>query len=109
MDFTNSYTMDPKVEVETGILKVKEFLKYDSSRPVDSLNRPRLTVHPRCRNTIKALSRWSRDPKTRKPKEEFKDFADCVRYLVMANPEVEILPQWDDADTGQAHYGVGNV
>lgn len=109
MDFTNSYTMDPKVEVETGILKVKEFLKYDSSRPMDSLNRPRLTVHPRCRNTIKALSRWSRDPKTRKPKEEFKDFADCVRYLVMSNPEVEILPQWDDADTGQAHYGVGNV
>ena len=106
IDFIDSYSVgDSTSEVETGILKVKELLRYDKTKPIDSLNRPRLMVAELCTNTIHALERWSRDPKTGKPKEEYKDFADDVRYLAMANPEVTVNRPWV---VGPAHYGVGN-
>lgn len=104
LDFIDSYAMDASVEVETGIMKVKEYLKFDKSKPIDNLNRPKLIVSPTCKNTIAALERWSRDPKTGKPKEDFKDFADCVRYLVMSNPEHEVAKAWPSV--AKPHYGV---
>jgi len=94
MDFADSYNMDPAAEVETGILKVKEYLKLNTDKPIDSLNRPKLIISPHCRNTIAALEKWSRDPKTLKPKDDYKDFADCVRYLCMAEPEHEVNKSW---------------
>lgn len=105
IEFIDSYTSDDKTEIETGILKVKELLRYNKDKPIDSLNRPRLMVADHCTNTIHALERWSRDAKTGKPREEQKDFADCVRYLAMANPEVNVYRPWQE---NPAHYGVGN-
>ena len=88
-NFADSYSIsDVTAEVETGILKMKDALRYDKTKPLDSINRPKLTISANCINTIHALERWSRDPKNGKPKEEYKDFADVVRYLVMSNPEV---------------------
>ena len=95
LEFVDSYSIgDSGSEVETGVMKVKELLRYDKSRPIDSLNRPRLIVSPRCVNTIAALERWSRNPRTGSPQEDFKDFADVVRYLAMADPEVETPSSW---------------
>lgn len=105
LDFLDSYTMDPSVEVETGILKIKEYLKYDPYKKIDSLNHPRLLVSPNCRNTIASLERWSRDPATGKPRQEYKDFSDCVRYLVMAEPRWEPEKKWSNPKL--PHYGVG--
>ena len=105
IEFIDSYTSDDKTEVETGILKVKDLLRYNKAKPVDSLNRPRLIIADHCTNTIHALERWSRDPKTGKPKEEYKDFADDIRYLAMANPELEEYKPWEVVP---AKYGVGN-
>lgn len=106
LDFQDSYSIgDIGAEVETGILKVKDALRYDDKRPVDSLNRPKLMVADHCTNTIHALERWSRDPKTGKPKEEYKDGADDVRYLVMANPEQYKPVDWDIKSLS---YGVNN-
>lgn len=102
--FRDSYQMEE--EVETGILKVKDYLRYDKSKPLDNLNFPRLTVAPKCLNTIKALERWGRDPKTYKPREEYKDFADVVRYLVMDEPKWEAPRDWGNRHI--ARYGVGN-
>lgn len=91
MDFIDSYHVaDEKNEIETGIFKVKEYLRYNKTKPIDSLNRPRIVISPECRNTIASFDRWSRDPDTRKPKEQYKDFADVVRYLLMSNPEHEV-------------------
>jgi len=92
IDFTPSYSTDE--EIETGIAKVKEYLKYDKSKPRDSLNQPRIRISPNCKNLIAALERWSRNPKTGKPQEEYKDFIDCIRYDVMSNPEVEQASKW---------------
>jgi hypothetical protein len=106
IDFQDSYSIaDASSEVETGILKVKDLLRYDKSKPIDNLNRPRLMIADHCLNTIHALERWSRDEKTGKPKENYKDFADCVRYLAMCNPEIEPHRPWEQK---AAHYGVGN-
>jgi len=105
-DFSDSYTMESTSEVETGILKVKDYLRHDVSKPMDSLNRPKLIISPECRNTILAFERWGRNPDTGKPKENYKDFADVVRYLCMADPErIAHSPAYNGR---QPHYGVGN-
>lgn len=105
IDFMDSYTSDDKTEIETGILKVKDLLRYNKDKPIDALNRPRLMIADHCTNTIHALERWRRDPKTGKPMEEYKDHSDCIRYLAMANPELEADRPWEQR---VAHYGVGN-
>lgn len=104
LSFRDSYAMEPSVEVETGIMKVKDFLRYDKTKPMDSFNQPRLIVSPTCRNTIAALERWGRDPKTGKPKEEYKDASDCVRYLAMSNPAWEQDVEWQEPEGPS--YGV---
>lgn len=104
IEFVDSYSAEE--EVETGILKMKEYLRYDKSKPIDALNRPRIRISPKCVNTIAALERWSRDPKTGKPRDEYKDFADLVRYDVMSEPRVETPSNWTPSST--TGYGVNN-
>ena len=106
MEFKDSYRVAEALpEVETGILKVKDYLRYDKTKPLDALNRPRLFISPNCKNTIASMERWSRNPDTGKPTEEFKDHADCVRYLCMDNPEIEVVRGWGDQP--RPHWGVG--
>ena len=102
LDFTDSYQCDE--EIETGILKVKEYLRYDKTKPIDGLNRPKVRISPKCVNLIAALKNWTRDPKTGKPKEDFKDFIDLIRYDLMSNPEVEPPQSWGNGD--KPWYGV---
>lgn len=105
IDFRDSYALGE--EIETGILRIKELLRWDKSKPQDSLNRPRIRISPKCKNLIASLERWGRDPKTGKPLEAYKDFIDVLRYDVMSNPSVEVAQNWPTAPT--AFYGVGNV
>lgn len=95
LDFTASYQATE--EVETGILKVREYLKYNPDRPIDVFNKPKLFINPHCQNTIKAFLRWSRDPKTGKPQDDYKDFMDAVRYLVMDSPEIDVPVPYEPA------------
>ncbi len=85
MDWVDSYRGGE--EVETGILSVKKYLAYDKTRPMDSVNSPRLLISPTCINTIRHMERWARDPKTGRPQEAYKDGADVVRYLCEAEPK----------------------
>jgi hypothetical protein len=103
IEFEDSYAMDE--EVETGIRKVKEYLRLaDPTKELSALNRPRLVIDPRCKNTIASFEKWGRNPMTRKPMEAYKDFADCTRYLLMANPEFEIATSWPTV--ARPYYGV---
>ncbi len=104
LEFRDSYTMDPQTEVEQGILRVKDYLKYDKSKPMDGLNRPKIVIHPRCTNLIAAFERWGRNPRTGKPNEEFKDFMDLVRYDVMSDPAVETAQDWSGGS--KPFYGI---
>lgn len=101
LEFQDSYACEE--EIETGILKVKEYLRYDKSKPIDSLNRPKVRISPKCVNLIASMKMWSRDPKTEKPKEDFKDFADLIRYDLMSNPEIETRQVWSGT---KPYYGV---
>lgn len=104
--FGDSYALAEGVpEVEAGILKVKEYLHYDKTKPVGPLNFPRLEIGNDCPNTIASLERWGRDPETGKPTDDYKDGADCVRYLVCANPEVPVERIW--RKRANPYYGVG--
>lgn len=108
LDFEDSYVMAPDVEVETGILKIKEYLRYDKAKPLDNLNRPRLTISPKCKNVIAALERSSRSPDTGKQNDDgYKDFFDDVRMLVMAEPKYEPSVAW--SHRRGTHYGVNNA
>ena len=107
IEFMNSYQVgDDKPEVQTGILKVLDYLHYDKAKDLDAINRPKLYITANCRNTIESVQKWSRDPKTLKPKDDhYKDFSDCLRYLTMANPAVEVASTWTPQRS--AFYGVG--
>lgn len=104
IDFIDSYHVgDGTSEVETGIYKLKDYLYYDKTKEIDSSNQPKIIISPTCTNTITACEKWLRNPETGKPREEYKDFADLLRYLVMANPMVETDKIWAKPRT--ANYG----
>jgi len=89
IEFTNSYNCEE--EIEQGILKVKAYLDFDKTKPISTINQPKLLIKSRCKNIIRAMERWSRDPETLKPdlRSPYKDHFDVVRYTVMAEPQVE--------------------
>lgn len=95
IDFVPSY--QAAEEMETGIVKVRDYLKYNPDRPIDTLNKPKLFINPHCINTIHSLSKWARDPKTGKVQEGYKDFCDCVRYLCMDSPEIDVPAPYEPA------------
>ena len=95
IDFMPSY--QAAEEMEAGIIKVRDYLQYNPDRPLDIHNKPKLFINPGCQNTIKSFLRWSRDPKTGKVQDSYKDFMDCVRYLIMDHPEVDIPIPYEPA------------
>lgn len=113
IDFMNSYDVgDVDVEVKTGIIRVADYLSYNKTLPIDSINHPRLMIAPNCTNTIESLSKWTWDTKsllgsrTRAKDNHFKDFCDCARYLVMSDPEIKVVRKWPTPRQG--HFGVNN-
>jgi len=94
VDFQPSYNCEE--EIDTGIRKVKDYLKFDKKQPLNAMNLPRLYVKKRCKNVIMSVPKWANkvDPETyiAKPdaKSVYKDFCDDVRYTCMLQPEVYV-------------------
>jgi phage terminase large subunit-like protein len=87
LDFQNSYNSEE--EIKTGIQSIKDYLRFDDSRPIDGLNYPRLMVKERCKNIIRGFERWCRDERGEPERlSPYKDHIDLVRYAVCAKPEV---------------------
>lgn len=80
---------------EAGYNAVHEYLQYDRSRKIDSMNHPRLYFTSSAVKTWQGMKdlMWDeyrfanemRDPKER-IKDYHKDFPDCVRYTVAQRP-----------------------
>ena len=89
IEFQDSYNCENEVEV--GIQKVKDYLRFDDDKPMDSTNFPLLQVKARCRNIVRALERWEREPSTLQPNKlsPYKDHFDVVRYGCMAGLQVD--------------------
>lgn len=85
---------DNETEMDTGIIKVRQYLAYNEKQDVNALNQPKLFIDPKCKNLIKSLSNWARDPNSGKVQDAYKDFCDCLRYLVMEDPKISV--PWPD-------------
>jgi phage terminase large subunit-like protein len=81
-------------ELDAGHKKVREYLKFEETRNGMA---PRMFIFDTCTGFRHAMKRYiwdefsshkeaqKRDPKN-KPREKYKHWPDCVRYLLMANP-----------------------
>lgn len=93
--FINSYT-DDNASVASGHDRVKQYLKYDRKKPIDSVNKPKLYVKSNCKNHLYGFLHYTygdfRDKEKNlqeKPEEKYKDFMDLVRYVVCERPTYE--------------------
>lgn len=84
-------------DIALGHLAVAEKLWYDKTKPLSSTNKPKLFfVRERCPEVVQAIQMYIWDNwrgknkdirgEKEKPQETYKDFMDCLRYLVMSRP-----------------------
>ena len=79
-------------EISSGHMKIREYLAYDKTKPIDDLNRPHIWIMRNCRNVIWSFlhyvySESRRTDKVREtPRESGKDFIDAVRWLCGTSP-----------------------
>ena len=64
-------------EIEQGLQAMNNLLAYDRTKPIDSVNRPRLFVSEKCANFITAMAEYNTEGGLKMP---WKDFIDCARY-----------------------------
>ena len=71
----------PGVEIENGLQLINNLLAYDDTKPIDSLNAPKLYISDRCQNLIFAMQEYTAQGGQ---KENCKDPIDVLRYLCCA-------------------------
>lgn len=72
----------PGVEIENGLQLINNLLSYDDTKPIDSLNAPKLYISDRCSNLIYSMQEYT----ARGGREEAsKDPIDVLRYLCVSN------------------------
>ena len=88
-----AFLTDVNDRVAPGHLAVRNRLHWNTNRPMDATNQPKLYVKKSCRNVIHSFNNYlweewrgrtadGKSPKN-KPQEKFKHFMDCIRYLCM--------------------------
>ena len=106
-----------------GEHQVRSLLHFDSARPLDSLNKPRLFFMEGCRNVIASMQFYTAKPRYNmegeiedlKREEQFKDGADVVRYVCVSqiapaaaeNAWEQIYGQGENDDVGLGISGYG--
>lgn len=70
------------LDIETGLQAIQNLLAYDTEKPLDRENKPRLMVSSECRNTIVCMEEWVNDGNGKHPG---KDPIDCLRYHAISN------------------------
>lgn len=89
----------PGDDVSEGVQGINDGLRFDTDRPRDALNCPRLYISAECRNLIFALETW-RNAEGRKGAT--KDPIDCLRYYVLSGA-TDVRDE-DYETTGGGHY-----
>ena len=78
-------------QIETGVARVRELLRWDKTSPLREPNVPLLRVQRHCINTIAGHANWNFAPPaardaldlSEKMQDAWKDHPDCVRYGVL--------------------------
>ena len=73
----------PGVDIEAGIAKINDALCWDDTEPLTDQNTPKLFVSDRCENFISSMIEYSGQSRD----EHFKDFVDCIRYLMVSGAD----------------------
>ena len=87
-------------DLTDGHLAVKQYMKYDKSKPVGERNHPQLYITNNCKKIIHGITHYLWDEyrdtadksSKEKPKDLHKDFPDCVRYTVILKPRYKAPP-----------------
>lgn len=74
------------IKIEQGISIINDWLSYDQSQPISSVNQPRLYISNKCQNLIYSLREWTG---LDNDKGATKDPIDALRYIAVMNPEHE--------------------
>lgn len=72
------------LHIDDGLQAINSLLAYDSTKPIDSLNHPKLYFSDRCGNTIFCCMNYRVDHGL---KSALKDPVDCLRYVAIGNYE----------------------
>ena len=78
-------------EIETGVGRIRELMRWDKSAPRVPPNVPKLSVQRHCINMIASMEQWNFMPPSardaldlpEKFMDAWKDHADCLRYGVL--------------------------
>lgn len=72
------------VRIEQGVALINDGFAYDMNYEVSPLNKPKLYISEDCQNLIYCLKEWTGQDGE---KGATKDPIDCLRYLMVMNPE----------------------
>ena len=72
----------PGLDIDDGLQALIGKMSWDTSKPLDSVNRPKFYVSSDCENIIQALSEYTGEGGL---KEAWKDAIDVLRYAAIAN------------------------
>ena len=85
------FTPAAGLKIEEGVTFINDALAYDQNQPVSVVNQPKLFVSEDCENLIYSLREWTGADGE---KGAAKDPIDCLRYLVVMQPEEENEETW---------------
>jgi len=78
----------PGMDIEDGLQALISKMSWDSSKPMDSVNRPHFYISEECGNIIHALAEYTGEGGL---KESWKDPIDVLRYAAIA--DIDHVPQ----------------
>ena len=78
------FTPAAGIRIEQGVALINDGFSYDMNQEYSPLNKPKLYISENCRNLIYCLKEWTGQDGE---KGATKDPIDCLRYLMVMNPE----------------------
>ena len=72
----------PGLDIEDGLQALISKMSYDTTKEIDSVNRPHFYVSEECQNVIDGLSEYTGEGGL---KEQYKDVIDPLRYAAIAD------------------------
>jgi len=72
----------PGLDIDDGLQALISKMSWDTTKPMDSVNRPHFYVSDECENIIRALAEYTGEEGL---KEAWKDFIDVLRYAAIAD------------------------
>ena len=80
------FTPAAGIKIEQGVAMINDGFSYDMSQDLSEKNKPKLYISESCQNLIYAVKEWTGQDGE---KGATKDPIDCLRYLMVMDPEYQ--------------------